>query len=427
MRAQDSIQTIEIKGVKIPVIFEHSSLVPTGFIQLSFIGGGSISDEDHTGLALTSAKILNEGTKAIGTIKFAEELDKRAIGLNAYEGLDTLNIQLNFLKEKQEDAIKLLSELLVDPNLTQETLKKVKGKIINDLLAKENDFDYLADNELSKILFEGTPLAQVPTQESIQAINLGDIEAYLSKNLTLSRLVLVLGGDMDEHSTLQALHPILAQLKIGEKSYTPHYEASNDNKTETTYKQTQQAYIYFGSPFDISDLQAESYKAKILNFVLGGSGFGSRLMEEVRVKRGLAYSAYMRVSTSKVISYASGYLQTKLENQEEAIKIVRQVIANFVQNGITQEELDSAKNFLLGSEPLRSETLAQRLDRKFTDYYLGLPLNFSALQLKQIEAVTLEEMNTYIKSHTELNDLSFSVLTAPNDNGQNPAQQKEKK
>lgn len=413
MKAQDSIQTLEIKDTQIPVIFERSDLVPTGFIKLSFIGGGSIHDDQNVGLASLGAKLLNEGTKSLGVIGFSEELDKRAISLSAYQGIDTLNIQLNFLKEKQTDALKLLSDLLTDPNLTQNTLDKIKQEGINKLLAKENDFDYLANNGLSKLLFDGTPLAQVPTKESIQAITLKDIQDYLSQNLTLSRLVIVLGGDMDEHLTLQALRPILAQLKVGQKSSTPHYESNNSNATSTIYKQTEQAYIYFGSPFDLTDLKTESYKAKILGFVLGSSGFGSRLMEEVRVKRGLAYSAYMKINTSKIINYASGYLQTKLESKDEAINIIRQVVANFVQNGITQEELDSAKQFLLGSEPLRSETIAQRLDRKFFNYYLGLPLDFSSKQLEQIKAISLEEINNYIKTHAELNDLSFSILTAP--------------
>ncbi len=423
MKAQNSIQTLEIKDAQIPIIFEYSNLVPTGFIRLSFIGGGSIHDEQNIGLASLGAKLLNEGTKTLGVIHFSEELDKRAINLSAYQGIDTLNIQLNFLKEKQADALKLLSNLLTDPNLTQNTLDKIKQESINKLLAKENDFDYLANNGLSKLLFDGTPLAQIPTKESIQAITLEDIKEYLSKNLTLSRLVVVLGGDMDEHLTMQALRPILAQLKLGEKSDTPHYEANNANTTATLYKQTQQAYIYFGSPFDLTDLKTESYKAKILGFVLGSSGFGSRLMEEVRVKRGLAYSAYMKIHTSKIINYASGYLQTKLESKNEAIDIVRQVIANFVQNGITQEELDSAKQFLLGSQPLLSETISQRLDRKFSDYYLGLPLDFSSQQLEQIKAIKLEEINNYIKSHTELNDLSFSILTAP-DNQDNHSPKK---
>ncbi len=90
--------------------------------------------------------------------------------------------------------------------------------------------------------------------------------------------------------------------------------------------------------------------AKVASFILGGSGFGSRLMEEIRVKRGLAYSAYGQVSMNKSHSYFTGYLQTKLESADEAKELVSSLVNEFVRNGVTKDELEAAKNFLLGSE-----------------------------------------------------------------------------
>jgi len=107
----------------------------------------------------------------------------------------------------------------------------------------------------------------------------------------------------------------------------------------------------------------------------------------------------------------SGYLQTKLSTQDEAKALIQSVTDNFVKNGITQKELDSTKEFLLGSEPLRTETLSQRLGRAYNDYYYDRPLDFSKKQLKKIETVTLKEMNDFIKAHTELSDISFSIVT----------------
>ena len=216
---------------------------------------------------------------------------------------------------------------------------------------------------------------------------------------------------MEQAHILPKLTKILQKLSVGTPTPAQNYSANANATTSMLYKDTQQAYIYFGSPFVLKDLEAESYKAKILGFVLGASGFGSRLMEEIRVKRGLAYSAYLRIHTGKIANYASGYLQTKLENQSEAIKLVKQIVADFVREGITQDELESAKRFLLGSDPLRRETLAQRLNAEFQNYYLGLPLNFDKIQLNQIQDITLEQINTYIKEHVELNDLSFSIVT----------------
>lgn len=407
----NEVNYIKINEQQIPVIFEESHLIPTGFVRLSFLGGGSLNDGALTGLSMLSAKLLNEGTQKLGVIGFSEELDKRAISLRASSGLETINLELQFLTEMQKDAFKLLEDLLFDPNYTPKTLEKIRDNAINTLLAKENDFDYIANKNLSALLFKDTPLANAPTATTLKKIALEDIKGLINKNFVLSRLIITLGGDMQKDVVLNELSKILSRLQAGVPVTSSTYHANAQTQEKIVYKKTEQAYIYFGSPFNLVDLKNEAYKAKILAFILGSGGFGSRLMEEIRVKRGLAYSAYLRVNTGKVINYALGYLQTKLENQDQAIKLVKEIVADFVAKGITQEELDSAKQFLLGSQPLREETLSQRLDAQFVNYYLGLPLDFNKIQLEQIEKVSLEEMNAYIKQHTELNNLSFSIVT----------------
>ena len=134
-------------------------------------------------------------------------------------------------------------------------------------------------------------------------------------------------------------------------------------------------------------------------------------MEEIRVKRGLAYSAYSRLSVAKTNTYFSGYLQTKLESQDEAKKTVAEVIDSFVKSGVTQGELDQAKKFMLGSEPLRVETLSQRLGRTFSEYYQGKPLGYSLTELKQIGELSLDDLNDFIKRHGEIRDLSYAIVT----------------
>ena len=135
-------------------------------------------------------------------------------------------------------------------------------------------------------------------------------------------------------------------------------------------------------------------------------------MEEVRVKNGLAYSVYSRYNVNKTSSYFSGYLQTKLENEVKAKELVSKVIADFVANGATQKELDSAKKFILGSEPLRNETLAQRLSRSWNDHYMGFGVGHSERELEKINNLSLKELNDYIKSHSEIVGIGFAVVSA---------------
>ena len=156
---------------------------------------------------------------------------------------------------------------------------------------------------------------------------------------------------------------------------------------------------------------AERYVSRVAMFILGSSGFGSRMMEEIRVKRGLAYSAYCQANVSRSNSYFFGYLQTKVASQDEAVKTVREVIADFVEHGATQAELDQAKRFLLGSEPLRVETLSQRLSRAFMEFYRGEGIGAAKRELKQIEGLDLATLNAFIKKHAEIEKLSFSIVT----------------
>ncbi len=405
---------LEIKGTKVPVIYEKQDLLPTFNLQLVFKNGGYITDGKKSGLATMSAKLLNEGTKTDGAIKFARKLEDKAISLSIQNGFESFVIELSSLVSEYDSAIKLLNRLLKDPNYTKDTLDKIKTVHIGKLHQKESDFDYIAKNELKELLFKGTPLQNRAsgTVESISKITLADIQKNIKKVLSLNNLIIVAGGDMEFAEFEQSIQKTLKLLnKAGSTKEYKEIEVSSNNQEKITYKETEQAYIYFGSPFYMDAKDENAYKAKVASFILGGSGFGSRLMEEIRVKRGLAYSAYGYLSINNLYTYFTGYLQTKLESAKEAEQLVKEIVADFVKNGVTQKELDGAKNFLTGSEPLRSETLSQRQSRAFSLFFKGLPLDYAQKELELIESLSLEELNSFIKEHKEIVDLSFSIVT----------------
>jgi predicted Zn-dependent peptidase len=134
-------------------------------------------------------------------------------------------------------------------------------------------------------------------------------------------------------------------------------------------------------------------------------------MEEIRVKRGLAYSAYASVHVTKSSSSMSGYLQTKLDSLDEAKATIKEVITKFVKQGVSKLELAQTKKFLLGSEPLRVETMSQRLNRTFQEYYRGYDLGHSKKELEKIENLKLDDLNQFIKQHNEILQMSFAIVT----------------
>ena len=395
------------------MLLESDRLLPIVSMQLVFTHAGAINDGKLPGLAVMAANLLEEGTRELGAVGFARKLDERAIQLSINAGRETLVFEITALKEQFEPALALLLELLGDPNLTPEALNKVQNQTIGSLKRRESDFDHVASRGLSGLLYKETPLAY-PTSGTLQTvpqITLEAIETHLSDVMVQERAIVLFGGDLSGDEALQWGEKLLSAIGSGEAKTLPRYEASATAHEKQIQRDTQQAYIYFGSPFYRAGGDEESYKASVAAFILGSSGFGSRLMEEIRVKRGYAYSAFGRINLGLTTSNFRGHLQTKPENQEAAIALVREVVAEFVEKGATQKELDEARQFLLGAEPLRNETMSQRLSRAFNDFYRGKPQGWSQAQLEKIEALTLEDLNAFIREHEEILNLSFFVLT----------------
>lgn len=409
-----TLDFIEVKGIKIPFIYEEDKRLPIVSMQLVFTGSGSVDEGKYAGLARLCAKMMNEGSLKRGSVGFADALDARAIGLSATAGNETFVIETGSLKEEFDTGLSLLSELLNEPNLTSKTLEKVKTITLGEIARKEADFDTVASNELKAVLFEGTPMAtpNIGTKESIGSIGLDDVKKFTATHLVLSNALIVIGGDVSKETAKEKVITLLGSLHSGKSGPQRHYEPRKNPKESVLKRpQTEQAYLYFGSPFAMKEGDPEFFKARVAMFILGSSGFGSRLMEEVRVKRGLAYSAYSRLSVAKTNTYFSGYLQTKIESQNEAKATVENVIDTFVREGASQSELDQARKFLLGSEPLRVETLSQRLGRTFSEYYAGKPLGSSLQELESIRTLTLAELNDFIKRHGEIRNLSYAIVT----------------
>lgn len=407
------IKQLNIKGLSIPVIFEKQESLPIVNLQLVFTNSGSIQDNKKAGLAKLSSKLLDEGTKKLGSVKFASILEENAISIDADVGFETFVIEMSSLKEKSKKGFNLLKDLLNDPNYSQETLEKLKVIQTGSLNRKENDYDYVSKVALKSVLFKDTALEKPSngTINSISKIDLKDIKKFLNNVLDLNNLIVVAGGDISFKELEKRLNKLLENLNSKNKNQLKHIEVTaNETSKQTLKKDTQQAYIYFGSPFDMKSDDENYYKAKVASFILGGSGFGSRLMEEIRVKRGLAYSAYGNILVNKSHSYFSGYLQTKNENSDEAVQLVETIVEDFIKNGVTKEELQAAKNFLSGSEPLRTETLSQRLNRAFMLYYRGLKQDYPKIELDKIASLDLDDLNSFIKSHDEIKNITFSIV-----------------
>lgn len=395
------VNELDFNGVKL--LYEFDDSLPVVTLRLVFRASGTVN-EKIPGLAKISAKLLNEGTKSKG-IEFNKELDIKAVELFSSCGFETFVIEINSLKEHFGFAYDKLLELLKDPNLDDEILEKLKIMTKGEIATNESDFDYIARCELNKILHVGSALEYPSngTIESIDSIGLDDVNEFIS-SLNLSNLYIVLAGDIKKQSFSQ-----LAQILAVDKKFSlPKISTTGKIVTKELKKDTEQAYIYFGAPFNVT--KDERYKASVATFILGSSGFGSRLLEEIRVKRGLAYSAYATNSFTLTNSKIWGYMQTKLENKDSAISVIKDEFCRFVESGVNLDELNAAKDFLLGSVPLQKETMFKRVAIRQNEYYEGDEFGEFERNLERIKNLSLDELNAFIKVHDEITKLSFSII-----------------
>ena len=265
------LEKLTVNGVEIPIIFEEERLLPIVSMQVVFRYSGSLADGKHPGLAKFSARMMNEGTKKLGSIGFAKALEEKAISLSSYAGRETFVFELSSLKSEFDDGIKLFANLLKDPNLTKESFKKVQTTTIGSLMRKESDYDYQASLLLKRDLFEDTPLEK-PSDgrvDDIKALKLSDVENFLKSHLVLKRAIIVMGGSLSIDEAKAYAKEALKSLSVGSSEPLPFFQASEKSKTSIEIKPTKQAYIYFGSPFNMRVDDPESYKAKVAAFILG--------------------------------------------------------------------------------------------------------------------------------------------------------------
>lgn len=407
------LKTLSVHGVDIPVIFEEDHYLPMVSMQLVFDESGSMADT-IAGEAKMAARLLGEGTRRDGAIAFAQKLESQAITLSAYAGRESLVVMLSALKEAFDYGTQLAAELFADPNVTPEAFATVQQRMLGSVHQKESNLDHIASLTLKSILFQDTPRERPAdgTPETLARLTRDDLDRFLSRHLGLGNATVVIGGDLSWDDAARWIERMLQPLSSHDLDALPFCATNPSGTLLREVRPGDQAYIYFGAPFEVPYDGDETHLAKVAGFVLGSSGFGSRLMEEIRVKRGLAYSAYGRFALERTAHYFTGHLQTKLESETEAIEVVREVVSTFVHKGITAEELEAAKQFLLGSEPLRTETLSRRLARAYHEYYSRQPLGSGQQELQRIETLTLETINAFIREHDEIEALSFGIVGA---------------
>jgi zinc protease len=388
----DRVEEINTPGGVRAYLIREASL-PFLSMAVHFRGGAASDPADRPGLANLVSGLLDEGAGPYDSQAFRRELEDHAIRVSFDADRDGVTGELKTLTAHRERAFELLRLALTSPRFDEEPVGRVRGQILADLRRREADPDYLASRRWFAEAFPDHPYGHPTrgTPESLAAIGINDIRAFAATRLGRDNLYVGVAGDITADELAPRLDRVFAALpERAERPAVPAV-APTTGRTAVTRLPIPQSVVTFGTP-GVARQDPEHYAAYIANYILGGGGFASRLTEQVREKRGLAYSVYSYLYDLDSSPLWLGGVSTNNGQVAESLRLIRHEMAGMAAGEISEDDLRNAKTYLTGSFALRLTSndqvartlvgmLVQDLGRDFLERRNGL-----------VEAVTLDEV-----------------------------------
>lgn len=329
--------------------------VPVVAIEFAFRGGSALDPAPKAGLANLAAALLDEGAGALDAQAFQKVLEDNVITLGFGVNRDQFTGHIKTLTENQDVAFDLARLALTQPRFDDEALARVRNSILNQIRRDQGDPDWVASRTFADLVFAGHPygLETNGTLETVPAITPEDLRAFTRTRLARDRLYVAVTGDITPERLGPALDRVFGELPESGAPYVlPETTAKGAGALVLVPRPTAQAIIRFGAE-GVKRADPDWFPASLLNYVLGGGGFNSRLMEEVREKRGLSYGVY---STLQPMDHAALIMaggSTVNGKAAEALALMKEVWRQVGERGITDKELSDAKVYMTGSFPLQ--------------------------------------------------------------------------
>ena len=382
-------------GIKAWLVQEPT--IPLLSISFSFAGGATIDRPGRKGTGNMVSGLLDEGAGPYNSLAFQTKLEELAVRISFDADRDRFSGSMRTLSKNRDAAFELLRLALNEPHFEAEAVERIRGQIVTGLIEDGEDPNAIGGRLWFKTAFPDHPYgpSSKGNLETVKAITIDDLRTFLAKALAKDRLSIGIVGDI----SAQEVGPLL-DWTFGELPQSTDIPAVRDvvpvsqGVTKIVQKAIPQSLVIFGGPGLKRD-DPDWYAAYILNYVLGGGGFSSRLNEEVREKRGLAYSIYSYLYPLDHAAVHLGGVGTQNSRVAEALQVIKQQIRQMRDEGITAKELANAKLFLNGSFPLRLTSssriarllLAIQRENLGVDYLDRRPKLFNAVTLEDIARV----------------------------------------
>ncbi|MBS1171059.1 MAG: insulinase family protein [Burkholderiaceae bacterium] len=415
------IQTWTLPNGARVLYVEHRG-IPVIDLSIEFDAGSRRDPLRKSGLAALTNGLLASGVAASATEAalneaqlsdaFADTAAQRHMGVSA----DRAGIALRALSSQPESdaAIRLTARLLAQPAFPEALLMREKTRTIAALKEAETKPNVIASKAFMRAIYGHHPYANSPTAESLDAITRTDLITFHRTHYVASRAVVSIVGDVSRERAGQIAKQLTGHLPPGNGEALPALpEVPPMPAAEQRIAHpASQAHILLGAPAAVRG-DPDFFALTVGNYVLGGGGFVSRLMHEVREKRGLSYSVGSSFSPMKQAGPFTIGLQTKKEQANEALKVTRDVLTSFLKDGPTDDEIKAAKDNLIGGFSLRIDNNRKILSNVALIGFYGLPLDYLDTWTVNIAKVSADDIRAAFGRKIAAEQLATVIVGAP--------------
>jgi len=365
------------------------------------------------GLADLSAEMLTLGTQQRSSFRLAAEVDGMGAILSAYAGWNIISVHISGLSEDLERLLELLREIYTEPAHAPEEFEQLKQRRIGQLIQQKDESQIIADERFQQILFEGTPYDHPAygTLESLPKITIEHVQEFYRKSFLAPGTFLVLVGDLSLDRCLPRVEGIFPDLgrkspEVREFSPPPSRGIRTRiiDRPELTQSQIRLGHI--GIP-----LAHPGYiPFEVMNYILGGGGFSSRLMQKIRSELGYTYGIYSSLEPRKFPGPFAISTFTPTDITFPCVREIASVLQSFLEQGATAREREEAVNFFTGSYPRRFETLSQIAQRIIQVELHGLGIEYLSSYPVRVNGVSLEEISRAAREGIHPQDLLAVIV-----------------
>jgi zinc protease len=379
------------------VLFVETHDLPMLDVAVDFPAGSSRDSRERSGTASLTLRMLGLGAEGLQEDQISEGFADVGAQPSGRFDADRAGLSVRTLSSARErdSALGLLARILQRPTFPDAILQREKARVLAGLREADTRPETLVDREFRRLIFGDHPYALRGAGEigSVEKVGRADVQAFYRRHYTADNATVSIIGDVTREQAGAIANQLTAELPGAKQPLPPLAPVAPLAQAKQAWiaHPATQAHIVIGQP-GIRRNDPDYFPLWLGNYVLGGGGFSSRLSAEIRQKRGFAYSTYSYFNPLAQDGPFQVGLQTKKEQAAEALKVAREVLADFVANGPTLEELDNAKQNVIGSFPLRIDS-----NRKILDYlsiigFYRLPLDYLDQFPVRIQATTLAEV-----------------------------------